>query len=954
MNTYKMIFTFLFIASFIFSSFAEDWDFLDIDRIGARNFLKLNPEYDGRNTVIIILDTGIDMGVAGLEKLPTGKVKVIDAQDFSGEGDVLLEEAEIGSDNNEKYIANPDSFKLFGIDKISHTSKDSIYYIGVLKESKLLNSVIPDLNNNNETDDKFGIAVFNTEEDGWLAYVDLDGDGNIDDEQPLWNYKEKYQSFQFRGRNTERNRNLVNFALNIFPDENRVNFHFDGNGHGSHCAGIAAGYKINGQDGLNGIAPGAKLISLKIGDGSLSGGATVTGSMISAYEYGVEFAKNYDGPVVFSMSYGVGSEIEGMADMDLMLDDLSAENENLLFVTSAGNEGPGISTVGLPAAAKRILTVGAIYTPKIANSLYGASISNDMITSFSSRGGEVNKPDVLTPGAASSTIPPYTNRDIKGGTSMACPQAAGAVSLVMSAAVQQKSPLPIVGSLIKKAIRYSADPLPGYLPMEQGGGVLNVARAFEFYKSYIENNDQSEILGYNIDTISPAYEMESGQTAYWRFGDYSPTADDKQRFYINPIFPKSKKADQRHNFYRAFNLVSSDSWIKLNKASTYIKGDKAATVDIYFDQSKMKQPGIYNGKVIAYKKSGLVSSTKPINTEFELLCTVIKPIIFDDANMHQWKSGKIHLKPGQVHRIFYEIPLMASAGIVKLNAADGKYANVRGYLYDPAGRESSQYIRLETEQRDEVQIRLSDEELDSGIWELVLYSDIRNPKMSTTQVQISFSGLQTIPNRITSVQFENGSNPRGRFDVLNHYNKKIETSVSGQMMGIQRVKYLEASSDRYEYYFSVGQEYEKVEFDLELTPKIFNMFTDFAVNIKDYSGKILKSDGFTYRKLKMNWRPPVSGDYILEFIPGFARKEPRTWQVSLKESYYLFNKINIESSKYSFYTDVKKNVDFTIYGVLAVAPEDFYLFGEIWLDETDKNYFRHIVPVMLFTGLNNN
>ena len=953
MNIYRIVFSLLFIALFASSSNAEDWSFLDIDRIGARSFVKMNPEYDGRNVVIIILDTGIDMGVPGLDKLPNGEVKVIDVQDFSGEGDVSLEEAVISSENNEKYLANSDSFKVFGIDKIAHVPIDSIYYIGVLKESKLINSVIPDINNNNDANDKFGIVVFESTNDGWLAYVDLDGDGNIDDEQPLWNYKEKLQSFQFRGRNTDRNRNLVNFALNIYPDENRVSFHFDGNGHGSHCAGIAAGYKINGQDGFNGVAPGAKIISLKIGDGSLSGGATVTGSMISAYEYGVEFARNYDGPVVFSMSYGVGSEIEGMADMELMLDDLLTENENLLFVTSAGNEGPGISTVGLPSAAKRVLTVGAIYTPKIANSLYGATIAKDVITSFSSRGGEVNKPDVLTPGAASSTIPPYSNSDIKGGTSMACPQAAGAVALLMSAAVQLKSPLPIVGSLIKKAVRYSADPLPDYLPVEQGGGVLNIARAFQFYKAYIDNKDQREILGYNIDTISPAAEMDNGQAAYWRFGDYSPSTDDAQRFYINPIFPKSKKADQRYNFYRAFNLVTSEPWIRIKKNSIYIKGDKAATVDVYFDHTKIKQPGIYNGKITAFKKGGLLSGNKSVDTEFELMCTVIKPINFEEANDHQWNSNKIQIEPGQIHRIFYEIPLMASAGIIKLKAANGTYANVRGNLYDPSGRENDQSIRLNTEERNEIQMRLSDEALETGIWELVLYSDIRNSKKSTVQVEISFSGLEAIPGKITSVQFENGSNPRGRFEVLNHYNNKIEASVNGQMMGIQRVKYIEDSSDKYEYYFSVGQAYEKVEFELELTPEIFNMFTDFAVNIKDYSGKILKSDGFTYRKLKMSWLPPVSGDYILEFLPGFAKKEPKPWHASLKESYYLFNKISIESSKYNFYTDVKKTVDFTIYGVLSVAPEDFYLFGEIWLDEVNKNYFRHTVPIMLFTGLNN-
>ena len=88
--------------------------------------------------------------------------------------------------------------------------------------------------------------------------------------------------------------------MNIYPEEKRINLHYDGSGHGTHVAGIAAGYNINGHEGFNGIAPGAKIISLKIGDCTLSGGATTSGSMIRAYEYGIEFARNYDGPVVFN------------------------------------------------------------------------------------------------------------------------------------------------------------------------------------------------------------------------------------------------------------------------------------------------------------------------------------------------------------------------------------------------------------------------------------------------------------------------------------------------------------------------------------------------------------------------------------------------------------------------------------------------------------------------------
>ncbi|MEJ2052712.1 MAG: S8 family serine peptidase [Calditrichaceae bacterium] len=952
MNLNKVVVLFIMVLVLITGLHADDWSFLDIDRVGARSFVNTNPEYNGNGVVIIILDTGIDMGVQGLENLPNGDIKVIDVQDFSGEGDVYIEQAERGIRNNEKYIANPDSFKLFGIDKISHFPKDSIYYIGIFKEKNYVNAAFQDFNNNGKTDDQFGVCVMNSETDGWLAYIDLDGDGNIHDEKPMWNYKKKHQAFQFRGRNINQDRNPATFALNIFPDENRVSFHFDGNGHGTHCAGIAAGYRINGQDGLSGVAPGAKLISLKIGDGRLSGGATITGSMLSAYEYGIEFAKNYDGPVVFSMSYGIGSEVEGMSDMDLMLDELANENEQLLFVVSAGNEGPGISTIGLPAASKRALTVGAIYTPKIAANLYEAGIKKDVITSFSSRGGEINKPDVLTPGAASSTIPPYSNRDVKGGTSMAAPQAAGSAALIMSALYNRQPRLPITGALIKKALRYSAEPLQGYLPLEQGGGVINITKALEFYKSYIKSNDQKEVLAYNISTVSPIYKTGNGPAAYWRFGDYAPGPDDKQRFYIHPVFPKSMNADQKYNFYRGFDLVPSEPWIKVMKNSTYIKGDNSATVDVYYDQNKIAKPGIYNGKITAFKKGGFLSGRKAENIEFDILCTIIKPITFSEANHHKWNSEKIRLAPGQIHRIFYEIPLKASSGIIRLKSDDEEFADVRAYLFDPEGRESARYIRFDNENRNEVQVRLSPDELVAGTWELDFYSDIRNIKESDVQVEINFSALETIPQKITSVIVENGTKPKGRFSVINYYNKKIEAQVHGEIMGIQRTRYLEESSDKMEYYFSVDENHEKVEFDLELTPDVFNMFTDFAVNIKDYSGKILKSDGFTYRKLKISWRPPVSGDYILEFIPGFAGKDPKNWQIFLKESYYWFNEINIESSRYNFYPNVEKTVDFSLYGTLPVAPDGFYLFGQIWMDEIEKYRFRHIVPVELYTGLN--
>ncbi len=941
---------FLFILTSFVYLFAQSFSFLDIEKTGAAQFIKAHPQYNGKDVVILVLDTGVDMGAPGLTQLPDGSPKVIDAQDFSGEGDVALEKADTGSDQEGRYAQNEDGFRLHGLNKIENVPQDSVYYIGVLDEERFKNSVIPDINNNGKQNDRFGVVVFKNKE-GWLAYVDLDGDGDIGDEKPLWNYKEKLQAFHFRSSDSKESRSLATFALNIFPDEQRVNFHYDGSSHGTHVAGIAAGYQIDGQEGYNGMAPGAKIISLKIGDCRLAGGATTTGSMLEAYEYGIEFARNYNGPVVFNMSFGIGSEIEGQADMDLMLDDFLTENENLLFCISAGNEGPGISTVGLPTAASRVLSVGAMNTTRTARDLYGANVNKDLIFVFSSRGGEINKPDIIAPGGASSTVPGFSSRDVKWGTSMASPAATGAVALIMSAAHQQNPPLPIVGALIKRAVKNAARPLPGYLPIDQGNGVINVPKAFEYYKYYINKKEQNKLLDYDISTVSPVYPSEEGPAAYWRFGDYFPQKNDKQRFFVNPVFPQKLSDKEKHDFYRAFTLKSTAPWIKLNKTMTYIKGQSPAIIDVYFDPTKMTRPGLYNGKVIAYRKGGLMSSNDSRDKEFELMCTVVRPIVFNEDNQYAWRSGQIKLGKGQVRRFFFDIPLQATAAVLKFEVPEGKFANVRAYLFDPAGRESAHYIRIDSKQRPEQLVRLTRAELERGTWELDLYADFRNEESSFVKVQVAFSGLKSMPSRITRLYYENGDTPRGSVSVLNQYDRKVTCTIGGQMYGIQKSEQIEDNTSRFEYPFSVGDDYEKVVFELEMEPEVFNMFTDFAVNIKDYEGKVLKADGFTYRKLKLSFVPEKSGDFILELVPGFAAREPKDWSLKLTASYYSFKPVAVQGARESFYPRVEKKLRFHLNQGLPVAPEGYKLFGELWLDSQDVYRFRTIIPILLNTGI---
>ncbi|NJN64395.1 MAG: S8 family serine peptidase, partial [Acidobacteria bacterium] len=204
-----------------------------------------------------------------------------------------------------------------------------------------------------------------------------------------------------------------------------MTFVFDDGAHGSHVAGIAAGHAIGGVAGQNGIAPGAQVLSLKIGNNQLSGGATTSGSMWNAWNYAARWSTERGVPVVAQMSYGIGSETEGHSRMEAEIDRLLESTPMLLGSVTNGNEGPGLSTAGLPSCARHVIAAGAVMNKTTARDIYGVELPQDFVFDFSSRGAEFAKPDLVTPGFAASTVPAWREgADVMRGTSMAAPQVA--------------------------------------------------------------------------------------------------------------------------------------------------------------------------------------------------------------------------------------------------------------------------------------------------------------------------------------------------------------------------------------------------------------------------------------------------------------------------------------------------------------------------------------------------
>ena len=377
----------LFVMLFSVSIFSQDsvQTFLSVTNTGVNEFLNQYPEYDGRGTIILVLDTGVDQGIDGLTHTSTGEVKVIDVQDFTGQGDVALYEADIDEEDDVQYFINEEmDYKVKGAGKLTYHPTNNEYFIGAFEESRMINSGsgAVDLNGNGDNEDTYYIIAFETmaEDDRfWVAYFDTDCDGDVSDELPLLDYKTDQQSFSIPN---EDGLSQLTFGLNIFPDEQRISIHFDDGAHGTHCAGIAAGNDIGGT-GLSGVAPGAYLISCKLGNNNYSGGATVTESMKLAYLYADKISKEREEPCIVSMSFGIGSEIEGRAEIEKFIEDLVKENPYLYVCTSNGNEGPGISSTGLPSASSYMLSSGAILTAEVGRDLYGANLDKDIILYFS-------------------------------------------------------------------------------------------------------------------------------------------------------------------------------------------------------------------------------------------------------------------------------------------------------------------------------------------------------------------------------------------------------------------------------------------------------------------------------------------------------------------------------------------------------------------------------------------
>jgi len=175
----------------------------------------------------------------------------------------------------------------------------------------------------------------------------------------------------------------------------------DGNGHGTHCAGIAAGTRY-------GVAKKATLYAVKVLDDDGSGQIS---DVISGIDWAVNRTKTTNHPSLINLSLGggVSSALDNSAT--------NAVTAGVHVVAAAGNSAVDAKNSS-PARAAKVNTVGA-------------TTISDQLAYFSNFGSVVN---IYAPGedVISDWIGSNSATKSLSGTSMATPHVTGLIAYIIS------------------------------------------------------------------------------------------------------------------------------------------------------------------------------------------------------------------------------------------------------------------------------------------------------------------------------------------------------------------------------------------------------------------------------------------------------------------------------------------------------------------------------------------
>jgi serine protease AprX len=245
-------------------------------------------------------------------------------------------------------------------------------------------------------------------------------------------------------------------------------------GHGTFVGGVIAGNGARSSGRYTGVAPGARLVGVSVGNVDLL-------SVIEGFDY-ILWKRQELGIKVVNCSFSADTLYDPNDPVNIATKMLTDRGVSVVF--SAGNNGPGLDTLNPYAMAPWVVSVGATDEQgKLASfssrgsltKMSGPSLVAPGVNVVSLRASGVNADGLLNLGLGGDLSrlsgQDLLNYTVGSGTSFSAPQVTGTIAMMLDANPS------LTPAQIKDILQRTATPMPPYLSYEVGAGMLNAHAA---------------------------------------------------------------------------------------------------------------------------------------------------------------------------------------------------------------------------------------------------------------------------------------------------------------------------------------------------------------------------------------------------------------------------------------------------------------------------------------------
>ncbi|XP_046586806.1 tripeptidyl-peptidase 2 isoform X1 [Neodiprion lecontei] len=678
------------------------WGLLPKKETGVTQFLTKYPEYDGRGITIAIFDSGVDPGAPGLQVTSDGKPKVIERFDCSGAGDVDTSTVVQSTDGcitgltgrklkipsnwhnptGDYHIGVKNAFSLYPSklrERIEADRKgrlwDNVQKSALTEATRQLQEFeaknpqpttpedkqqkeelearVEILNNlekkYHDLGPTYDCVVFN---DGkiWRACIDTSEEGNLQAGVFLGEYSITRNYAPLTPEDQ------LNITINVHDDGNTLEIVSMCSSHGTHVASIAAAHFPESPE-LNGVAPGAQIVSLTIGDGRLESMETGT-ALVRAM---IRVMQRKEKIHVINTSYGEHAHWSSAGRVGELMNEV-IDKYGVVWVSSAGNHGPALCTIGSPPdiSSNNIIGVGAYVSPDMMVAEYSLRQKMPgMPYTWSSRGPTIDGDvgiTVCAPGGAITSVPNFTLRksQLMNGTSMSSPHVTGAIAILLSGLIAKK--IPFSPYSMKRALQNSAMYVDTMDHFAQGSGLLQVERAFDHLVAYSGAPERDV-------RFSITCSLNNAKGIHLRGGVLDRPKDCP--ITVEPIFLDSDNVEptRKINFNLRLSLVSDASWIQFPTHLDLMHMPRAFAVRV---ESGLLPEGVHATSIRAYDVTCVEKG--PV---FQVPVTVVQPMALPKtAVLPDVHFTNVLFKPNTIRRHFILVPDDATWAVLRLKGTE--------------------------------------------------------------------------------------------------------------------------------------------------------------------------------------------------------------------------------------------------------------------------------------------